>query len=433
MMGPGLSYEDTPPFSAPLRFFLTAPLFGVAAGLTLIFGGEVLVSRWTPGALAIAHLFAAGFMLQVMLGALVQVMPVAAGASMPAPLRIARITHVTMTLGAAGLAAGLGTGTPAALLGGAVLLVGSLAFFVSAAAFGLARSAGSGGSGARTPRDLRMAFAGLAVTAVLGFTLALAVGRGMALPVPLPTLVNLHAGWGWMGWAAVLLAAISWVVVPMFQITAAYPQRFSALWAPAVTGTLVLWTIAEFLALDGARITAIIVLGALGAGYAGITLYLQAHSRRSKPDTPFLAFRQAMYAALAGVLVLIVSLWSDADQWPVLAGVLILHGGFGGTITAMLYKIVPFLAWLHLTQAGLKAPNMKKLLPDTPIRRQLHVRTASLASLSVAVFLPVLAPLAGVALAVEFGWLFANLMRVVRARRDAAKNAAPRPGSHASA
>jgi len=278
-----------------------------------------------------------------------------------------------------------------------------------------------------------MAFAGLVVTAVLGFSLVLVLTRGVALPVPLPTVVNLHAGWGWMGWAAVLLAAASWVVVPMFQITAAYPQRFTTLWAPAVTATLVLWTLAEYLAIDAARFIAILALGLLGAGYAGTTLYLQAHSRRSKPDTPFLAFREAMYSALAGVLVLAISLWSDADCWPILAGVLILHGGFGGTITAMLYKIVPFLAWLHLTQAGLKAPNMKKLLPDTPIRRQLRVRTTSLATLCVAVFVPVLAPLAGVVLAVEFGWLFANLLRVVRARRDAAKNAGPRPGSHASA
>lgn len=431
MMGPGLSYEDTPPFSAPVRFFLTAPLFGIAAGLTLVFGGEILISRWTPGALAIAHLFAAGFMLQVMLGALLQVMPVVAGASMPAPLFIAGITHVAMTLGTAGLAFGLGTGTPDAVLAGAVLLIGGLALFLSAAALGLKRGSQTG-SNTRTPRDLRMAFVGLAITAGFGLALALVLSRGVVLPMALPTLVNLHAGWGWMGWAAVLLAATSWVVVPMFQITAAYPPRITALWAPAVTGTLVLWTVAELLALDGARIGAIVALGLLGAGYAAITLYLQAHSRRSKPDTPFLAFRQAMYAALAGVLVLMITLWSDADYWPILAGVLILHGGFGGTITAMLYKILPFLAWLHLTQAGLKAPNMKKLLPDTPIRRQLHVRTASLASLCIAVFVPMLAPLAGIVLAVEFGWLFANLLRVVRARRDAAKTAGPRPGSHAS-
>ena len=271
----------------------------------------------------------------------------------------------------------------------------------------------------------------LAVAAMVTGVLAAGIGIGVLL-LPRPTSSG-SAGEVPAAEAAVLLAAASWVVVPMFQITAAYPQRFTTLWAPAVTATLVLWTLAEYLAIDAARFIAILALGLLGAGYAGTTLYLQAHSRRSKPDTPFLAFREAMYSALAGVLVLAISLWSDADCWPILAGVLILHGGFGGTITAMLYKIVPFLAWLHLTQAGLKAPNMKKLLPDTPIRRQLRVRTTSLATLCVAVFVPVLAPLAGVVLAVEFGWLFANLLRVVRARRDAAKNAGPRPGSHASA
>src|SRR5690606_1616470 len=116
-----------------------------------------LVSRWTPGALAIAHLFAAGFMLQVMLGALLQVMPVVAGATMPAPLLIAGITHVAMTLGTAGLAFGLATGTPDVLLGGAVLLVGGLTLFLSAAVLGLKRGSTTG-SNTRTPRDLRMAF-----------------------------------------------------------------------------------------------------------------------------------------------------------------------------------------------------------------------------------------------------------------------------------
>ena len=67
---PGLAYEDTPPLSAPLRFFLTAPVFGLIAGLVLLFDGQLLASRWTPGALAVVHLFAAGFMLHVMLGAL---------------------------------------------------------------------------------------------------------------------------------------------------------------------------------------------------------------------------------------------------------------------------------------------------------------------------------------------------------------------------
>ena len=82
---PGLAYEDTPPLSAPLRFFLTAPVFGLIAGLVLLFDGQLLASRWTPGALAVVHLFAAGFMLHVMLGALLQILPVLAETSFVAP------------------------------------------------------------------------------------------------------------------------------------------------------------------------------------------------------------------------------------------------------------------------------------------------------------------------------------------------------------
>ena len=428
---PGLAYDDTPPFSAPLRFFLTAPLFAIAAGAVLLFGGDILVSRWTPGALAIVHLFAAGFMLQVMLGALVQVMPVVAGASMPAPLRTAGTTHILMTLGTASLAYGLGAGHPDILLAGAGMLLLGLATFLGAAIVGL-RKGSTTGTNTRTPRDLRLAFFGLAVTATLGLLLSLTLGRGLELPLPLPTMVNLHAGWGWMGWAAVLLAATSWVVVPMFQITAPYPQRFTTFWAPAVTALLLVWSASAFFSgADWPGIAAVIALALLGAGYAGMTLRLQAGSRRSKLDTPFLAFRQAMHAALAGIVVLLLALWTDADYWPVLAGILVLHGGFGGAITAMLYKIVPFLAWLHLTQSGVKAPNMKKLLPDVHIRRQLKVRTLSLGALCIAVFVPFLAPLAGALLMVEFGWLLLNLVRVVRARRTALLAAPTRAESRA--
>ena len=46
-----LSFEQAPPFAAPFRFFLTAPLFPLLAGvLLLVGGGETLVSRWAPGA-----------------------------------------------------------------------------------------------------------------------------------------------------------------------------------------------------------------------------------------------------------------------------------------------------------------------------------------------------------------------------------------------
>ena len=55
----------------------------------------------------------------------------------------------------------------------------------------------------------------LALAASLGVVLAFALGQGLALPVALPTLVDLHAVWAWMGWGAVLssLAFGLWTIL----------------------------------------------------------------------------------------------------------------------------------------------------------------------------------------------------------------------------
>ncbi|MCZ7654672.1 MAG: hypothetical protein M5R42_10950 [Rhodocyclaceae bacterium] len=99
-MQPGLSFEQAPPISVPFRFFLTAPLFGMAAGLLLLWQGpQAFVSRWTPVALALTHLLAVGFMLQAMCGALLQMLPVAAGANIWQPRRVTHLTHAGLTIG----------------------------------------------------------------------------------------------------------------------------------------------------------------------------------------------------------------------------------------------------------------------------------------------------------------------------------------------
>ncbi|MBN8463524.1 MAG: hypothetical protein J0M01_12045, partial [Dechloromonas sp.] len=119
-----LSFDKAPPFAAPLRFFLTAPLFSLAAGLLLLFVGPgLLESRWTPGLLAATHLVTVGFMLMVMLGALIQILPVVAGANLDNPLAVARWLHAGLAAGALLLAAGFLFGQ-AALLGAAALVLG---------------------------------------------------------------------------------------------------------------------------------------------------------------------------------------------------------------------------------------------------------------------------------------------------------------------
>ena len=127
-----LSFENAPPFAAPLRFFLTAPLFAVLAGLLLAWSGAPLMaSRWMPGTLAATHLVTVGFMLQVMLGALIQILPVVAGANLGNPLRVARIVHVGLSGGVLLLAAGFLAATPGVLGVAALLLGGTLLYFLA--------------------------------------------------------------------------------------------------------------------------------------------------------------------------------------------------------------------------------------------------------------------------------------------------------------
>ena len=69
----GLRLDQAPPLHLPLRFFLTAPLFGVGAGLLLAWkGAELLLTPWSFPTVGLVQLSTLGFLTTVMLGALDQ-------------------------------------------------------------------------------------------------------------------------------------------------------------------------------------------------------------------------------------------------------------------------------------------------------------------------------------------------------------------------
>lgn len=408
-----LSFDQAPPFSAPLRFFLTAPLFAMlGGGLILYSGPDVFASRWTPAALALTHLITVGFMLQVMLGALLQLLPVVVGANMVRPLAIARMVHLALTAGALSLAAAFLTYEPllfgaavAFLVGGALLFIGS----AGRALYGIAAST-------PTVRGLKMALLGLAVTVVSGALLASALGGW--LPTPLLGLTSVHLGWAMMAWTCTVLAAVSFVVVPMFQLTPEYPIWFARNFAIAAFAALSLWSLAEL----AGWVTPALLLGAAtlvtGAVFAGLTLRLLGSSKRPKHDASHLLWRFSMASALlACALWLAASVIPSLALWtgfPLLLGVLLLVACFMSAIIGMLYKIVPFLVWLHLQNRGrgrVLAPNMKKVLPQSRIDHQMLAHFLACALLGLSVFWPAwFARPAGLALLVANAWLLRNLL-----------------------
>lgn len=415
-----LSFDKGPHISAPLRFFLTAPLFAMAAGCLLLWSGpDLFVSRWSPSALALTHLITVGFMMQVMLGALQQLLPVMAGANMARPLLIATVVHACITLGGVLLVAAFLTYQPW-LFGSAVffLAFGILTFIVAAA---LALH----GVPTTSPviSGLRLGLVGLFVT--VGIGLLNAVAMGWQLGIPLVKLANVHLGWGFVAWGCAILGAVGFVAMPMFQQTPNYPSWFSRYFAVSALGVVALWTGAELASQD--RVASVLSVGVVlvAVTFAFTTLNLQRQSKRAKLDSVQLLWRVAMVSALTACALWLLSRVSDTlsdwQGWPLLFGTLLLFGGFMSVIIGMLYKIVPFLVWLHLQNLGrgrLMAPNVKKVLDEKHIRRQMWTHFCAFGLLVLSVFWPLwfVYP-AGVTLIFANAWLLRNLLSAVRVYR----------------
>lgn len=408
-----LSFDQAPPISAPMRYFLTAPLFAILAGVLIMYTGpDIFASRWTPAALALTHLITAGFMLQVMLGAMQQLLPVVVGANFPRPLLIATLVHATITLGALFLATAFLTYEPLLFAGAVACLAAGVTIFVGAAAIALR------GMATTNPTFLgfKLSLFGLGVTVLSGVLLAISLG--LQLDLPLLQLTDLHLGWGFTVWACILISAVAFVTVPMFQLTPEYPAWFSRRFATAVLAAVAMWTIADLAGwkIPAALLNAVVVVSA--AMFTLVTLRILGHSKRAKRDASHRLWTVSMWSALVACVLWVATRFFDSlaqwQGWPTLLGVLLLVGCFMSVIVGMLYKIVPFLVWLHLQNLGrghVKAPNMKKVLSQVQIDRQMLAHLLALALLLLSVLWPrwFVYP-AGLALIFASVWLWLNLL-----------------------
>jgi hypothetical protein len=415
-MHPELSFEQAPPIGVPFRFFLTAPLFGLVAGLLLLIqGGDMLISRWTPAALAGTHLLVAGYMLQVMCGALLQFVPVAAGGNIWRPRWVASIVHPLLIVSAGLLVMAFLSQYSVLYVAAAHGFVLALGFFGGIVSIALWRTPARG----PTIVALRIAVIGLLVTVGLGFVLATALAR--SADWPLLTITDVHAAWGLGGWSLILLAGVSYLVVPMFQLTPSYPAWLARGLPLALLVVLLLWSM-QIQGMDDSTYMAILIAGLGISGlFAAETLHLQHRRRRKVTDVTMLFFRIAMLSLLAVfVSFLVFAMLPDLQRDPraaVWLGMLAIVGVFVSAINGMLYKIVPFLNWLHLQNlCGMQAvpPTMHKMIPEKAMRGQLFLHLAALATLLAAVWLPDLARPAGLLFALASTWLGWNLFEAVR-------------------
>ena len=414
-----LSLQQAPPISVPFRFFLSAPLFLLAAALLLLLvGPQAVASRWTPAMLALTHLFTLGFLTMNMLGALMQMLPVIADFPVSRPVLISWLVHVPLTAGTAMLTAGLFF-SQSGLLDIAIILLGfAFAVFLGSTAYGFSARVRND-----TTRAIHLAGIALALTAVIGIALAATLTGYVRISIR--QFLPLHVVWGLPGWIGLLVIGVAYQVVPMFQLTSAYPRRLVRWLAAAIFFLLIAVSLASLLPFiiqaSWVNMFAQTGVAAAYAVFAVATMHLQQKRRRKTGDVTLQFWRIGM-VSLVGAAMLSTAAQGLSDisadpRYPIALGVLFMVGFAVSVISGMLYKIVPFLVWFHLNaqaKAGRSVPNMKQIIPDRAARRHMQTHLAALLLLLSSLEAPLLIYPAALMLGLASCLLWLNLFVAMR-------------------
>lgn len=361
-----LSLRQTPSLDVPLRFFLTAPLFAILAMLLWLFKGEsLLINRWSPDVLAFTHLFTLGWMLQIMSGALLQLLPVLFGIIFIKARLWSTLIHSSLTIGTLFLVSGWIFDIKIFLqISWLFLFLGSF-ILISILGVALFKSPN------KSPILISTRLALIAAIVTLELGLALLLLFAWKEPIYNPVFfTKVHLGWGLMGWTLLLVVGIAYQVVPMFQITPTYPNHFSRFFSPFLFGILICWTTGLILHLDVILLFSESILFFLAITFAIVTLKIQNKRLRKLPDITLNFWRFGMIGLTISALFYLTGYIWEFPQRDILQGVLFMGGFVLPVIQGMLYKIIPFLIWLHLTNAQLdftkkiKVPNVKQIITE---------------------------------------------------------------------
>lgn len=404
-----LALDQAPAASLPRRFLLSAPLWGMLAGVLLFIDGDaVLRSRWHPATLALVHVFTLGVLGNVMFGSVLQFLPAAAGVRVRGSRLLGAPLHVLFNVGALLLVAGLHQSWRAALLGAAMLLPLAFALLAAMTLPGLVAAAGD-----RLLRSgLGVAIGFGLLTALLGGALALALADGRIWPVT--ALVDVHASWGVLGWVVILLASVARVVLPMFQGTASIPARMQALW---LASALVMLSGAAWWRLihdDGRWLAGAVGLHAVL--FACAALWLQWRVPRRRRNRLLESWRAGLIVLLLAALVLVAG-----PRAGLLAPVLGLGIALPLLLIGMALEIIAFIGWIDLHRRcgrGVQLPSVQRLLPDSD-KRGVLLAQLPLLLLPAAALWPSAWLSRAAGLALLFAWLGVwSALRGVRRRAN---------------
>jgi hypothetical protein len=387
----GLSIDQAPPISAPLRFFLTAPLFALFAGFLILFSdSSALMSRHSMESIVVTHAITIGFFGFVMLGALTQMLPVLAGAKIPNVRFATKYSHALLSFGVIFMLLGL-LQNNTLFSSIAVVSLGS-GFMIILTSIAVAIK----GVTNFTPTVKSMAnsimFAFL--TVFMGLFLLYSYGTGNISELH-STIANIHSVFGIFGFAGILIIGVSFQVLPMFYVAPKFKAfcKKRVIWL--IPAGLILWAVLNIFN-DTYALVAKLWITLFFWAFATTVWKKLNNRRRPVSDVTVWYWRSASIFLTLGAFLWIFDEYFK-HEYIVMVGILIGGGFIMSIVTGMLYKVVPFLVWFHLNAMGyMQIPTMNEMINKNLAKLQFILFIASLIGFIFSFYEPLLLEISAV-------------------------------------
>jgi len=365
----GLSLDQAPPYKAPIKFFLTAPLFAVLAGISAFFANDFILHD--PYIIATLHLITIGFIVMTILGALQQMLPVVAGAVIPKANLLANITYLSLTLGLIFFVLSFMLYQKVLFFIAATLLLVGLFYFTSVALFQLFKV-----------QNKSYIVLGM-ILSLLFFILSFLVGIHLLIANAIGNIATLHYNFAllhynyiFFGFLFILVVALTIQVVPMFWVTNAFEKSDQKIIIFGSTILLGFYPLTLFLDLK-LELVYKIAFTFLILFFVKITLQKLRNRKRKLKDITVYFYNTSMLFLALGTLY-----WFLMSFFNLPTNTLALLFGLGFVVSimnGMLYKIVPFLTWFHLNAKGIfTIPTMRDMIPIKNMQIQFYFHLSSL-------------------------------------------------------
>ena len=405
----GLSIDQAPPISGPLRFFITAPLFGVLAGILLLFSDSAsLMSRYSIDAIVIAHLITIGVFGFIMLGALTQMLPVLASANIPKVKIVSSLSHILILIGLVLMVLGLKASNSLALSFASLLLGSGFLLIILSMLYAI-----------RGVEHFTASVKGMLVSLIFAFMIIL-MGAYLLYGYAVNDITefhyivaNIHSVWAVFGFAGVLIIGVAFQVLPMFYVAPRFKKFCKKRVVLLISIGLLIWMILSLYA-EGYALYAKLWIATFFWAFA-TTVWIKFNKRkRPISDVTVWYWRAASIFLTLGSFLWIFDEFFK-HQYIVMVGILIGGGFILSIMLGMLYKIVPFLVWFHLNAQGyMTIPTMNEMIDKNLSRAQFILFITALIGFVFAFYMPVVLLPSAVAFIISMILLEYNVLAPVR-------------------